>query len=54
MVKKRICPKCKSYNVSLDMTTETLMGQSTLRHFKCNECGFISAFFPEINENNNM
>jgi len=47
-IKQRICPKCKSKKVSLDWDVEKTMGISTLRHFKCNDCGFIGTFFPEI------
>ena len=50
MVDKRMCPKCRSTDVSLDLEAETSLGLSTLRHFKCNECGFVGTFFPEIGE----
>ena len=50
MVDKRMCPKCKSTDVSLDWEAETSLGLSTLRHFKCNECGFVGTFFPEIDK----
>ena len=45
---KRICPKCKNENVSPDFSLKTFGEQSEFNKFKCNDCGYSSIFFPEI------
>ncbi len=46
--KYRICPKCKSKNVSPDFSIKTFGEKSEFNKFKCNNCGYSSIFFPEI------
>ena len=45
---KRICPKCKSKNVSPDFSLKTFGEASEFNKYKCNDCGHSSIFFPEI------
>ena len=47
---KRICPKCKSKNVSPDFSLKTFGEASEFNKHKCNKCGYSSIFFPEIEE----
>ena len=48
---KRMCPKCKSDNVNIDWSAEaTFSGQSTVKNFKCNKCGYAGIFFPEVDK----
>jgi len=44
----RICPKCKSKNISPDFSRQTFGEQSEFNAYKCNECGYRGSFFPEI------
>ena len=44
----RICPKCKSKDVSPDFSQKTFGEQSEFNKFKCNDCGYSSIFFPEV------
>lgn len=48
----RICPKCKSDDVSSDFSRQTFGEQSEFNTHKCNKCGHRSIFFPEIDKNN--
>ena len=43
----KICPKCKSENVSPDFSLRTFGEQSEFNKYKCNNCGHSSVFFPE-------
>ncbi len=47
----RICPKCKSVNVSPDFSRQTFGEQSEFNAHKCNKCGYRSIFFPVTNKN---
>ena len=51
MVKEKICPKCKGKNVSPDFSLQTFGEQSEFNKFRCNDCGYNSIFFPEIEKN---
>lgn len=44
----RICPKCKSDDVSPDFSIKTFGEQSEFNKYKCNKCGHASIFFPEL------
>ena len=44
----RICPKCKSKNVSPDFSLKTFGEKSEFNKFKCNKCSYSSIFFPEV------
>ena len=46
----RICPKCKSKNVSPDFSRQTFGEQSEFNAHKCNKCGYRGIFFPEVNK----
>lgn len=46
-MKPKFCPKCKSTNVRLNMTTLSSIGGES-PSWKCNECGFSSPEFPEL------
>lgn len=43
-----IRPKCKSRNVSPDFSLKTFGEQAEFNKFKCNDCGYNSIFFPEV------
>ena len=49
----RICPKCKSDDVSPDFSLQTFGEKSEFNKWKCNKCGYISIFFPEVNKKQN-
>ena len=49
----RICPKCKSSDVSPDFSRQTFGEQSEFNTHKCNKCGYRSVFFPENNKKSN-
>lgn len=44
----KICPQCKSKNVSPDFFIKTFGEKSEFNKYKCNNCGFNSTFFPEV------
>lgn len=46
----RICPKCKSEDVSPDFSRQTFGEQSEFNTYKCNKCEYRSIFFPVINK----
>jgi predicted nucleic-acid-binding Zn-ribbon protein len=46
----RVCPKCRSMDVSHDMSVEAIARGSVFNNFKCNKCGYTGIFFPEIKE----
>ena len=46
----RICPKCKSTNVEADLSAQSYGQGSFFNAYVCNDCGFTSQFFPEIEE----
>ncbi len=46
----RICPKCKSKNVSPDFSLKTFGEKSEFNKWKCNKCGYSSIFFPELSK----
>ena len=44
----QICPKCKSDNITSNMTAASL-GMGTFQNeFRCLNCGHEGMFFPEI------
>ncbi|MBD3361599.1 hypothetical protein GF358_02275 [Candidatus Woesearchaeota archaeon] len=49
-MKKRICPKCKSTNISKDLSKEAYAKGSFFNQYKCNDCGYTGEFFPEVDE----
>ena len=44
----RICPKCKSEDVSPDLSFQAFAQGSFFNQFKCNKCGYTGQFFPEL------
>ncbi|HJW97308.1 MAG TPA: hypothetical protein VJ485_04065 [archaeon] len=46
----RICPKCKSNDLSHDMSVGAIARGSVYNSYKCNKCGYTGIFFPEIRE----
>ena len=50
MIKKRICPKCKSKNIEADLSAHSFAQGSVFNQYKCNKCGYAGMFFPEINK----
>jgi len=44
----KICPKCKSKDISPDFSLNTFGEASEFNKFKCNNCGYSSIFFPEV------
>jgi len=44
----RICPKCRSEDVSPDFSRQTFGEQSEFNAHKCNKCGYRGILFPEI------
>lgn len=47
---KRICPKCKSEDISSDLSAHSFAQGSIFNQYKCNKCGYAGMFFPEINK----
>ena len=45
-----ICPKCKSKNVSPDLSAHSFAQGSVFNKYKCNKCGYEGMFFPEVNK----
>ena len=45
-MKTKICPKCKSTDISLNIQTSAAYGAPQM--WRCNNCGFESYAFPEI------
>ena len=45
---KRICPKCKSHDIITDWSVENVARGFANPSFKCNNCGYVGTFFPEI------
>lgn len=43
----RFCPRCKSKDVSPDLSERSAFGQGTMDAFVCNECGYSGTFFPQ-------
>ena len=43
----RICPKCKSTDVSDDMSNPTIKFIGQIENMVCNNCGYAASFFPE-------
>ena len=51
MIREKICPKCKSPDVSPDFSIQAFGQKAEFNKYKCNKCGFNSIFFPEIIKN---
>jgi len=47
-MKKRICPKCKSTDISPNFSARAYAKGSFFNEFKCNKCGYTGQFFPEV------
>lgn len=45
-----ICPKCKSRDVSPDLSLEAYSSGSLFNSYKCNNCGYSGQFFIEFDE----
>ncbi|MCK4521187.1 MAG: hypothetical protein KAU20_01345 [Nanoarchaeota archaeon] len=46
----KICPKCKSTDISPDLSVQSYAQGSFFNQYKCNDCGYNGQFFPEVNE----
>ncbi len=44
----RVCPKCKSTNISYDNSDLLIPAVGTMPRFVCQDCDFTSNIFPEI------
>ena len=44
----RICPKCKSTDISPDLSIQSYGQGSFFNGYKCNKCGYSGQLFPEI------
>jgi hypothetical protein len=44
---EKICPKCKSKDISPDLSSSAYGKGSIFNAYKCNKCGFSGEFFPE-------
>ena len=47
----RMCPKCKSTDVSDDMSNPSIRYIGQIESMVCNNCGFTGTFFPEKPKN---
>lgn len=47
---KIICPRCKSFDVSSDMSVASFAQGSIFNDKVCNKCGYSGQFFPEIDD----
>ncbi|VVB79175.1 Uncharacterised protein [uncultured archaeon] len=45
-MKPKFCPKCKSEDVEIKITTSASYGSP--QNWKCNDCGFSAPEFPEL------
>lgn len=43
-----ICPKCGSINVQTDFSNPVVWDFGTTVKYKCNSCGYLSNFLPQI------
>jgi len=48
----RVCPKCRSRDLSHDMSVQAFGRGAEFNSFKCNKCGHTGIFFPEVKERN--
>ena len=48
MTNQRICPKCKSTDVSANLSSQAVAIGTFNNSYICNKCGYESMFFPEI------
>lgn len=46
----RVCPKCKSTDISPTLSKEAYGQGALFNEYKCNKCGYVGQFFPEIPE----
>jgi predicted RNA-binding Zn-ribbon protein involved in translation (DUF1610 family) len=44
----KICPKCKSENISPDFSARIFGQGYEFNASKCNDCGYAGIFFPEV------
>jgi ribosomal protein S27AE len=52
MKKQLICPRCKSTDISNDFSNAGMVATGLFNNRKkCNNCGYSSDFFPEIETN---
>lgn len=47
---KRICPSCRSENVSVDFSNAANVAYGGVLGYRCNSCGNTGSIFPEINK----
>ena len=43
-----ICPKCGSVNVQTDFSNPVVWDFGTTTKYKCNSCGYLSNFLPQV------
>ena len=44
----KVCPVCKSINVSPDLSIPAAVAYGALYNYRCNECGYVGLVFPEV------
>ena len=49
-MKKKFCPKCKSFNVEKEFNV--LLAAGVPQKWICKECGYYGIIFPEVDEKN--
>ena len=45
---RKFCPKCKSFNVKIDITASSVFGVP--QNWICNDCDYSNFVFPELNK----
>jgi transposase-like protein len=45
---KKVCPKCKSTDISPDLSISSYGSGTFFNAYKCNKCGYSGMFFPEV------
>jgi len=43
---KRFCPRCRSFNVKINITASLVLGAP--QNWICNDCGYSNIVFPEL------
>ncbi|MBR9701269.1 hypothetical protein GOV11_05390 [Candidatus Woesearchaeota archaeon] len=43
----RFCPRCKSEDISPDLSVNAIGKGSIFNSYICNKCGYSGEFFPE-------
>ncbi|OGI15321.1 hypothetical protein A3K63_05355 [Candidatus Micrarchaeota archaeon RBG_16_49_10] len=46
----KVCPKCFSTNVGLDISLKSYAQGSFFNLHKCGDCGYVGLVFPEVDK----